>query len=109
MNTVLPLTSSQVDTEAEIDALIISPVNTRAAHTLREKAVRNGIPFISESTQEIGALYLGCRNYEAGYTLGQWAYQYILKHFDEAPVVLDISQNSLENTRERSIGFIDGL
>lgn len=97
------------DQAPDIDALIISPVNNRAAHTLREKAIRHQIPLISESTVTEHAHYLGPRNYEAGYELGQWTRQYLLAHQHNTPVVLDITQHGLANTAERSRGFAAGL
>jgi DeoR/GlpR family transcriptional regulator of sugar metabolism len=103
-----PLRSSN-GTATDVDALIIAPVNNRAAHTLREKAIRNKIPFLAESSPQDGAIYLGSRNFEAGHDLGVWAGEYIQTHFDLSPVVLDITQQSLSNTLERSRGFITGL
>ncbi len=97
------------DSEPHIDALIIAPINNRAAYTLREKAIRNRIPLISESSPTQDAIYLGCHNYEVGLALGEWVSDYIRKHFSTPVFVLDIGQSSLHNTRERSRGFLDGL
>jgi DeoR/GlpR family transcriptional regulator of sugar metabolism len=98
------------DPAPDIDALIISPVNNRAAHTLREKAIRHQIPLVSESAPTDNALYLGCRNWTAGEELGQWTGNYILAHWQMAtPVVLDITQPNQQNTANRSQGFIAGL
>ncbi|MEO1439936.1 MAG: substrate-binding domain-containing protein, partial [Chloroflexota bacterium] len=104
------VTGSDIDHRVpDIDALIISPVNNRAAHTLREKAIRHQIPLISESVITENALYLGPRNYDAGYELGTWVRQYLLEHNENTSVVLDITQRDLPNTAERSQGFSDGL
>lgn len=99
----------QTSEASDVDALIIAPVNNRAAHTLREKAIRNRIPFLAESSPQDGAVYLGPHNYEAGYDLGRWTGEYIRAHFTAPPSVLDITQHNLPNTRERSRGFADGL
>lgn len=92
----------------EADALILAPVQNRAAHTLRERALRSGIPLIAESIPLEGAVYLGPRNFEASQKLGEWTAAYLRANMPGTPVVLDISQN-LPNTKERSDGFADGL
>src|SRR5215468_11043203 len=89
----------------EVDALILAPVQNRAAHTLRERALRSGIPLIAESIPLEGAVYLGPRNFDASQRLGEWTGAFLRANAAETPVVLDISQN-LPNTRERSEGFI---
>lgn len=105
-----PNTNTDVQPDnTDMDALIIAPVNNRAVHTLREKAIRDQIPFLAESSPQEGAIYLGCRNYEAGHALGVWTGKHIQAHFDFDPIVLDITQQDLSNTRERSQGFIAGL
>ena len=43
----------------DIDALIITSVQTRDAHTLRERAIRQKIPLIAEGQPQQGAVYLG--------------------------------------------------
>lgn len=96
-------------TTHEPDALIIAPVNNRAVHTLRERAIRNDIPFLAESMAQDGAIYLGPDNYRAGYDLGIWTGEYIHAHFDVAPIVLDVTQMTLTNTQARSRGFVAGL
>jgi DeoR/GlpR family transcriptional regulator of sugar metabolism len=91
------------------DALILAPVQNSAVHTLRERALRNRIPLLAESSAFPGAIYLGPNNYEAAFTLGQWAGDYVQQHMGGFARVLDISQSVLANTRERSKGFADGL
>lgn len=93
----------------DVDALIIAPVDNRAVHTLREKAIRDQIPFFAESSPQEGAIYLGCRNHDAGCDLGIWTGHYVQSAFEGDPVVLDITQRDLSNTRERSQGFFAGL
>ncbi|MCL4875311.1 MAG: DeoR family transcriptional regulator [Anaerolineae bacterium] len=91
------------------DALVLTPLQTRSAHTLREKALRNRIPLIAEGVPQEGAIYLGCDNYAGAYEMGIWAGEYFRQHCSGTAQVLDISLNSLPNTRERSAGFIDGM
>ncbi len=91
------------------DALILAPIQNRAAHTLREHALRNQIPLLAESAPFEGAVYLGPRNFEAAFALGRWAGEYVQTHFDGKAHVLDITQDQLLNTRTRSAGFDHGL
>lgn len=90
------------------DALILAPVQSHIAHTLRERAVRSQIPLLAESAPIENAIYLGPLNYEGSAALGRWAGEYVLEHFDGVAQVLDIILQ-LPNTRERSAGFVDGL
>jgi len=92
-----------------VDALIIAPVNNRVAHTLREKAIRNQVPFLAESSPQDNAIYLGPRNFEAGYELGVWTGRTIEASSIAEPVVLDITQPAHANTLQRSQGFTAGL
>lgn len=103
-----PMDSHKAQTE---EALILAPVQNTASHTLREKTLRNRIPFLAESCPQEGAIYLGPNNFEAGYTLGCWAGDYILTNGlnSEGTYVLDISEYDLANTKERSTGFIEGI
>ena len=41
------------------DALIITTIDTRDAHTLRERAIRQNIPLVAEGNPQEGAVYLG--------------------------------------------------
>ena len=95
--------------DSDVDALIITPIQNRAVHTLRERALRNQIPLIAESVPQEGAIYLGCDNYQAAFELGSWTGDYILDSRIEKITVLDITLKSLPNTVERSAGFADGL
>lgn len=108
---IAPVAESGHDHEETngVDALIIAPVNNRVAHTLREKATRNQIPFLAESSPQDNAIYLGPRNFEAGYELGVWTGRAIQADFAVEPVVLDITQPAHANTLQRSQGFIAGL
>ena len=93
------------------DALILAPVHSRTSHTLRERTLRNRIPFLAESCPQEGAIYLGPDNFAAGRQLGRWTGEYFRDHAPAGATarVLDISEFDLSNTRERSEGFADGI
>jgi ABC-type sugar transport system substrate-binding protein len=105
-----PLDYRPTDPAADTpDALILAPVQHSAVHTMRERALRNRIPLLAESSGFLGAVYLGPNNYEAAFRLGRWTGKYIQEVMRRPVCVLDISQSVLENTRTRSIGFAEGL
>jgi DeoR/GlpR family transcriptional regulator of sugar metabolism len=93
------------------DALILAPVENTASHTLRERTLRNEIPFLAESCRQEGAIYLGPNNFEAGYTLGRWTGEFVREKWGagKTAYVLDISEYDLPNTKERSAGFAEGI
>ena len=91
------------------DALIMTTIDTRDAHTLRERAIRQDIPLIAEGNPQDGAVYLGIDNYETGHQLGQWSANYFRRHSSGSVHVLDIGVQSMSATRKRSKGFLDGL
>ena len=90
------------------DALILAPVQNNTAHTIRERAIRNQIPFIAESSPQVGAVYLGPDNYRAGYELGEWTGIHFREHIGGEAHILCISQYGLANTKARTDGFTDG-
>lgn len=96
------------DIQLKADALIIAPVQNREAHALRERAKRNGIPYLAESAPQSGAIYLGPDNLEAGRSLGYWTGKAVLARGWQASV-LEVTQQELANTRERSQGFAEGF
>lgn len=103
----LPTLNDDPDTT---DALILAPVPQRVAHTLRERALRQRIPFIAESCPQENGVYLGPNNFDAGHALGIWTGRCLQQRAGSASVsVLDISQYGLPNARERSLGFLQGL
>ncbi len=111
-NEISPFSQQMDSHEAKTEeALILAPVQNTASHTLREKTLRNQIPFLAESCPQEGAIYLGPNNFEAGYTLGRWTGNYILTNSlnSDLTYVLDISEYDLANTKERSTGFIEGI
>ena len=90
------------------DALILAPVHNRAAHTLRERALRGHIPLIAELAPQDGAIYLGPDNFNASVTLGRWTARCVEDKFLGNAHVLCISLQQ-PNTIERTAGFIEGL
>lgn len=94
--------------DLETDALILAPVQTLAAHTLRERALRSQIPLLAESAPLDGAIYLGPRNYENALELGHWAGHYVQDHLGGSATVLLI-ELQLPNTQARSAGFAEGM
>ncbi len=107
---LLTLPAEESETSGE-DALILAPVENTTSHTLRERTLRNHIPFLAESCRQEGAIYLGPNNFEAGYALGRWTGEHfrLKSASDEPAYVLDISEFDLPNTRERSAGFAEGI
>jgi DeoR/GlpR family transcriptional regulator of sugar metabolism len=103
--------ADEVEANGE-DALILAPVQNTASHTLRERTLRNQIPFLAESCPQEGAIYIGPNNFDAGYALGRWAGGYFVEKlaaYSTTAYVLDISEYDLPNTRERSEGFKKGI
>ena len=91
------------------DALIITTIDTRDAHTLRERAIRQNIPLVAEGNPQEGAVYLGIDNYATGYRLGKWSGDHFRNFLVGKPHLLDIGYKSVSSTRQRSQGFLDGL
>ena len=58
------------------DALILAPVHNSLSHTMRERSVRNQVPFLAESCPQEGAIYLGPDNRAAGEAIGRWTGEY---------------------------------
>ncbi len=94
--------------DLQTDALILAPVQTLAAHTLRERALRSQIPLLAESAPLDSAIYLGPRNYENALELGRWAGHYVQDHLGGSATVLLI-ELQLPNTQARSDGFTEGM
>lgn len=99
------------DTLSGEDALILAPVHNTLSHTMRERSVRNQVPFLAESCPQEGAIYLGPHNRQAGEAIGRWTGEYFQRTAaaDAVAHVLDISEFDLPNTRERSEGFAEGI
>jgi DeoR/GlpR family transcriptional regulator of sugar metabolism len=94
----------------ETDALIITSIRTRDAHTLRERAIRQQIPLIAEGDPQKDAVYVGIDNYKVAYELGEWTGGYFRQHHpDKTICLLDIGLNLMPTTTLRSEGFLDGI
>ena len=89
------------------DALVLAPLRHRASHALQARALRTGTPVLAESAPHAGAVYVGPDDRAGARTLGTWTALH-LQPGDSAPVVLDLTLD-LPNTRDRSIGFLEGL
>jgi DeoR/GlpR family transcriptional regulator of sugar metabolism len=90
------------------DAIILPPVEGRSAHTLRQQAIRTGIPFLAESAPQAGGVYLGPANFDGSRRLGRHAGQ-IHRAKAERAEILSVSLAPLANARERLDGFLAGF
>ena len=111
INRITSIPNDPIDEVAlpSTDALIITSIRTRDAHTLRERAIRQGIPLIAEGDPQEGAVYLGIDNYKAAFALGEWAGGYFQQHFTGNAYLLDIGLPTMSTTQLRSEGFQDGV
>jgi DeoR/GlpR family transcriptional regulator of sugar metabolism len=107
---LLPTQPPSINQTQELlsDALIIAPVQSRAAHLLRERAQRGKIPLVAESAALEGAVYVGSQNYEGAYTLGIFFGEYMTSTGCDFLHVLHITLRQ-SNTEARGRGFFDGL
>lgn len=92
--------------QRQSDALILAPIQNIAAHALKERALRNKILLLAESSEQDQALYLGPDNSSVAEELGRWTAQQLVSL--QRVSVLDVSA-PLANTKARSIGFLKGL
>lgn len=92
-----------------VDALIISPSQTRTAALLIDRCRRAAIPVIAEATHLPGVhAVVSVDNYQAAQEAGRWAAWYARQHFGGQVIALDVSFPQA-NTEARSRGFADGL
>jgi DeoR/GlpR family transcriptional regulator of sugar metabolism/DNA-binding LacI/PurR family transcriptional regulator len=91
-----------------VDAIVLPPVHGRVADTLRLMARRRGIPFLAESSQQAGGIYLGPDNFAAGRDLGAVAGRLVAQTVSDAQILL-VALDELPNTRARCDGFLAGL
>ena len=91
-----------------VDAIVLPPVDGRVADTLRLMAKRRGIPFLAESSPQMGGIYLGPDNFAAGRDLGTTAGRLLAGQLEEARILL-VSLEDLPNTRARCDGFLAGF
>lgn len=91
---------------ADMDAVIVPPLEGRGGDALRRQLVRRKIPFLAESAPQTGGVYLGPDNHAAGHALGALAGAEARP--GEATLLL-ICQRELANTRARADGFEAGF
>jgi DeoR family transcriptional regulator of aga operon len=92
-----------------VDALVVTPSQTRTAALLVDRCRRAAIPVIAEATHLPGVhTVVSVDNYKAGQEAGRWAASYARKHFGDQVTALDVSFPQA-NTEARSRGFAAGL
>ncbi len=89
-----------------VDAIVLPPIGGPGGAALRRQVRRRGLPFLAESAPQDGGVYLGPANRAAGRDLGRVAGRDI--EGDTATILL-IGLADLPNTRERCIGFEEGV
>ena len=96
------------DQIGDVDAIVLPPIEGRGADTLRSMARRRNIPFLAESSQQDGGVYIGPDNFAAGRELGNRAGRALAGEIKAARILL-VSLDRLPNTRSRCDGFIKGF
>ncbi len=92
-----------------IDVLIATPVDLHLDRSLLDQMLKGSIPVVAESQGLNGAQTLvAVDSYQAAFSLGKWAGDYVLAHFGGRACVLDLTFQ-LPNTLARSQGFLSGL
>jgi ABC-type sugar transport system substrate-binding protein len=88
-----------------VDAIIVSPVDSKALITVVQQAKNKGIKVICESNMVEGAdTKVGMSDFENGKVTGEWFAKYA-KERNIAPNILILGYKSLENCFNRSEGF----
>jgi DeoR/GlpR family transcriptional regulator of sugar metabolism len=96
------------DEIGDVDAIVLPPIEGSGADTLRAMARRRRIPFLAESSQQDGGVYIGPDNFSVGRELGNRAGRLLSGEIDTARVLL-VSLERLPNTRSRCDGFLKGI
>ena len=96
------------DRIGDFDALILPPIEGGGADTLRSMARRRRIPFLAESSEQEGGVYVGPDNFSVGRELGNRAGRFLTGKLTAARMLL-VSQERLPNTRSRCDGFTKGF
>jgi DeoR/GlpR family transcriptional regulator of sugar metabolism/ABC-type sugar transport system substrate-binding protein len=96
------------DQIGDVDAIVLPPIEGRGADTLRSMARRCDIPFLAESSQQEGGVYLGPDNFAVSRELGHRAGRMLSGTIERAHVLL-VSLELLPNTRSRCDGFFKGF
>jgi DeoR/GlpR family transcriptional regulator of sugar metabolism/ABC-type sugar transport system substrate-binding protein len=92
----------------DVDAIVLPPIEGRGADTLRGMARRRRIPFLAESSEQEGGVYVGPDNFAVGRELGNRAGR-LLSGTMKAARILLVSLERLPNTRSRCDGFLKGF
>jgi DeoR/GlpR family transcriptional regulator of sugar metabolism len=96
------------DQIGDVDALILPPIEGGGADTLRSMARRRRIPFLAESSEQEGGVYVGPDNFAVGRELGNRAGRMLSQTIASARMLL-VSLERLPNTRSRCDGFLKGF
>lgn len=96
------------DQIGDVDAIVLPPIEGRGADTLRGMARRRHIPFLAESSEQEGGVYVGPDNFAVGRELGNRAGRLLSGSIREARILL-VSLERLPNTRSRCDGFLKGF
>jgi DeoR/GlpR family transcriptional regulator of sugar metabolism len=100
--------SSIEDQIGDVDAIVLPPIEGRGADTLRGMARRRRIPFLAESSEQEGGVYIGPDNFSVGRELGNRAGRLLSGRLTTARILL-VSLERLPNTRSRCDGFLKGF
>lgn len=103
-----PSSPSIEDQIGDVDAIILPPIEGRGADTLRGMARRRQIPFLAESSEQQGGVYVGPDNFAVGRELGKRAGAMLANSVGTARILL-VSLERLPNTRSRCDGFLKGF
>jgi DeoR/GlpR family transcriptional regulator of sugar metabolism len=92
-----------------VDALVVTPSQTRTAALLVDRCRRASIPVIAEALHMPGVhAVVSVDNYQAALEAGRWAAGYARQRFGGLVVALDVGFPQA-NTETRSRGFAAGL
>ena len=92
-----------------VDAIIVSPVDSKSLNVVVKQATDAGIKVISESNYLDGAVTMvGQTDKESGKKMGQWYAEYAKANKID-PKILILGYQSLENCRNRVEGFKEAL
>lgn len=93
----------------EVDALILPPIHEPWGDLLKQRALANGLPVLSESAPDSQCTYIGPDNLEAGYQLGKFAASQLNRDEVKCANVLLINHAQLSNAQQRTKGFLRGF
>ena len=108
-----PASHQEQKTEAflldDVDVLIATSVNQYYDSLLIDRATKQNIPIIAESTEMPNQrTVVAVDNYQAGFDLGCWVGEYLERQGIQNVNLLDLTFHQ-PNTQNRSRGFADGM